>query len=74
MYIVLEMVWCVIVDNKLQLFDVQTTCCNTGSDENWYNAGLEILDSRIAIDLIFAAVNRHAWVAFSHQCFQETIS
>src|SRR6186713_619320 len=62
--IVLHMIRTIIVDDELKLFDIETSSSDRGGNDNGHDAGLEVRDGRISIDLILAAVQGHAEVAF----------
>ena len=71
--VVFHVVRCVVVDNEFELLDIKTTGGDRGGDDNGDDTRLEIRDSRVTVDLVLAAMERHAQVTLAHEFAKEVV-
>ena len=72
-HVVFHMVRGVVIDDEFELFDIEASCRNRRSNDDRDNTRFEVGDGGVAVDLIFAAVKRHAQVTFAHELTQEVV-
>jgi hypothetical protein len=72
--IVLHVIRSIIIDDKLELLDIQSTSGDRRRNDDRDDTRFEVRDGLVTVDLLLAAVQRHAQVSATKEFSEQIIS